>query len=491
MRPKIVAVIRQYLIQITVLSLALCHQTLAAEAGNIIDEIQKIVDEEVAGSSTPGASVSVVAEGKILATAYSGYSDIESGRKVTSETVFPVASLSKLVTATLMMRQIEQNNIQLDDNANDYLEPEWWVRDSSGRPVDVTIRQLLSHTSGLPFPNSRQFETRADGGVYTLEEFLHQGVESVYAPGKKVIYSNVGFALLGYIAAQESGMDFEDYAQSALLEPLGMINSSFQIQPHMRPNLATLYGELFDDTALATRVDISAVGPAASLHTTADDLAQFALLYLDGGIHKRKRILSQSSIREMFRLQSKIHPNQQDGFGLGFAVVSDPRRPLVGWSGFVPGAISLLILLPDNDLGISILTNAANPRILQTISSRIIDLLLGPVEFPEPVIDKSVDRLEGEYRLVEFPPLPLISVEQSNGLLHLGSPFLNGSIALYPLGSGRFWSPDLFGATVLSEKDRLYIHMFELQRVSPWGSSRALFTYIGILTLAFLILIGY
>ncbi|HIL98431.1 MAG TPA: class A beta-lactamase-related serine hydrolase [Pseudomonadales bacterium] len=451
------------------MSMPLSYQSLAADAGNIVDEIQKIVDEEVTNSSTPGASVSVIAEGRILATVSSGFSDVEAARKVTSETVFPVASLSKLITATLMMRQVEENNIQLDNKANDYLKPEFWIRDVSGQPTNATIRQLLSHASGLPFPNSRQFDTRADGKAYTLEEFLSQGLKSTHAPGQTVIYSNEGYALLGYIAAQAYGKDFEDYAQSALLKPLGMVNSSFQIQPHMRENLATLYGELFDDTALATRVDISAVGPAASLHTTADDLARFSLLFLRGGVLNGERLLSQSTITEMLRLQSTIHPDQQDGFGLGFAVIGDPRRPLVGWSGYVPGAISLQILLPNSGIGISILTNAANPGILQTISSRIIDLLLGPVKLPEPVVDESLDQLESEYRLAEFPPIPVISVEKSDGLLRLGSPFHDGSITLYPLGSGRFWSPDLFGATVLSKNDRLYLHMFELQRVSPWG----------------------
>ena len=220
-------------------------------------------------------------------------------------------------------------------------------------------------------------------------------------------------------------------------------------------------------------------------------MTRFSLLFLGGGILNGERLLSQSTITEMLRLQSSIHPDQQDGFGLGFAVVGDPRRPLVGWSGFVPGAISMLILLPDSGIGISILTNAANPGILQTTSSRIIDLLLGPLKLPESPVDESLDQLEGDYRLAGFPPIPVISIEKSNGLLHLSVPFLDGSITLYPQGSGRFWSPDLFGATVLSKNDRLYLHMFELQRVSSWGSSRALFAYIGILVMAILALIGY
>jgi CubicO group peptidase (beta-lactamase class C family) len=474
----------------------------AEAADDFIARIQEIVDEEIANSDTPGASVSVVAEGRIVASVGAGIADRDRGRMVTPLTVFPAASVSKLLTATLIMRQVEHGRLNLDRSANSYLEPEYWIRDASGEPANATLRQLLSHHSGLPVSFSRGMGTKPDGSLRALSEYLSAGLQTVRPPGEKLIYSNEGFALLGYLAAQAENEDFEAHVQRVLLQPLDMTNSSFAITPDMRPNLAELYGDMFADSmALAERVDISAIGPAGSLHTTADDLARFALLHLGGGAFGGVRVLSQTSVQEMMRLQSTQHPSLTDGFGLGFGVQDEPGRRMAWWDGGLPGVSSRLALLPDYGVGIAILTNSGSPLPVHAITRRIFDLLVGPIPSHETHADENMKEVIGEYRLIDMVEpsmwyvdlLPLLSVEAHQGHLKLGSPFFDGNVGLLPLGSGRYRVSGILydGATVLYEDGHLYMHMIEAQRVAPWGTSTALYTYAAVFCFLLLLLLGF
>jgi CubicO group peptidase (beta-lactamase class C family) len=302
-----------------------------------------------------------------------------------------------LITATLVMQQVERGNLSLDRAANDYLPPGYWIRDAAGQPVAATLRQLLSHSSGLPVSFSRQMKRNADGSVRSLSEYLSDGLVAIRAPGDKLMYSNEGFALLGYLAAQAANENFEEHAQRVLLVPLGMSASSFSIQDDSKSSLTELYQ---DASVLAERMDFSAAAPAVSLHTTAEDLARFALLQLGEGALDGVRILSQGSVQEMMRLQASQHPSLPDGFGLGFGVQGESDRRMVWWDGFVPGATSRLALLPDHGVGVAILTNSQDPLPVQAISKRIFDLLVGSVPLPETSHDLAMNELVGEYRLI-------------------------------------------------------------------------------------------
>lgn len=468
---------------------------------DVVARIQEIVNEVVAQSATTGASVAVVAEGRIIASVGAGFADTASGRKVTPETIFPAASVSKLITATLVMRQVERGRLELDRPANDYLEPAYWIRDSAGEPVAATLRQLLTHSSGLPVSFSKSVETMPDGNVRSLTQYLGEGLQTIRAPGQKLIYSNEGFALLGFLAAQAEKEEFEDHVQRVLLRPLGMPDSSFEVRNEMRPRLAILYGEFFDDSARIEPMDISAIGPAGSLHTTADDLARFALLHLGEGSFDGVRIVSKESVQEMMRLQASQHPSQPDGFGLGFGVLNDPQRRMVWWDGGLPGVSSRLALLPDYGVAVAILTNSANPLPVQAISQRIFDLLLGPVQRPIIPIDETVNEVIGEYRLIDMVEpsmwyvklLPVLAITVEDNSLRLGSPFFEDAVTLQPLGMNQYRVTGVLfdGATALIEDGHLYLHMIEAERVSPWGSSTALFVYVTVLAVLVLALIGF
>ena len=156
-------------------------------------------------------------------------------------------------------------------------------------------------------------------------------------------------------------------------------------------------------------------------------------------------MLTRESVREMMRLQARQHPSQPDGFGLGFAVLGDSQRRMVWWDGSIPGAASRLALLPDRGVGVAILTNFSNPLLVDTISRRIFDLLVGAVELSKTPAAVALHEVTGEYRLLDvlepsmwyMNPFLLLSVEARDGHLEIGSPFIGTNFPLHPQGSGQ------------------------------------------------------
>ncbi len=172
----------------------------AAAGATPEDDVRRIVDEERERGGTPAMCVVVVRDGQVLVELASGLADQEAGRAATLDTQFPAASVSKILTAVLVMRQVEEGRLDLDKPVNTYLEPAFWVRNGTGEPAPATLRQLLSHSSGLPVT----WNGIIDWGnpVPTMEEHLARGQHTLHPPGERIIYANNGFALAGYVAAQ-------------------------------------------------------------------------------------------------------------------------------------------------------------------------------------------------------------------------------------------------------------------------------------------------
>jgi CubicO group peptidase (beta-lactamase class C family) len=465
--------------------------TSASDAltGRVAAVVEEVRDE----AGVPALALAVVADGKVVAELASGLADREAGVPATAETVFRAASVSKLLTAALVMQQVEKGLLDLDAPANEHLEPALRIRDANGREVPATLRQLLSHTSGLPVARSGiRFDP--DDPPRSMQEYLTERLRVIHPPGERVIYANDAFALAGLLAARAAGRDFETLAQESLLQPLGMSSSSFAPGPGLRERLAAAYGSVRGGDDRTRPADLRAIAPAGGLVTTAGDLARFALLILGEGAIDERRLLEAGSVREMLRLQARAHPNQQEGFGLGFAVREGPGRRVVWWDGDLPGAASRLALLPDAGVGVAILSNLADHRPRVALSRRVFGLLLGPETLPPAGPD--VARFEpwtGTYRPIDMldPETPLlellfnVQVVLGDDSLEMRVPLLGETARLRPLGPQtlRVDGGVFDGATVLFEGDRLYAHMMVARRVAPWETANAFFAYAGTLAL--------
>lgn len=456
-------------------------------------QVAALVEEARAEAGIPGLAVAVVVDGEVVVELASGLADREAEIPATTATLFPAASVSKLVTAALVMQQVERGRLDLDAPANRYVEPSLRILDERDAKVPATIRQLLNHTSGLPV---------AWGGIHldpedppvSIEEHLNDRLRAIHPPGERIVYANDAFALAGLLAARAAGRDFETLAQESLLEPLGMSSSSFTPGPVLRERLAAAYGVMGGGDDRTDHADVGAVAPAGSLVTTAGDLAQFARLILGEGEIDGVHLLEPESVREMLRLQVRAHPEVDDGFGLGFGVRESPGRRAAWWDGGLPGAASRLLVLPDHGVGVILLSNLAGNGPVNVLSGRIVDLVLGEESVDVFRLEEAdIDAVIGTYRPIDMldPQMPflhlLFNVQVTRGGegLELRAPMIGETGSLRPLGPRRFRLDGGFfdGATVLFEDDLLHAHMMVAHRVAWWETATALLVYAGIVAL--------
>ena len=451
--------------------------------------VREIVADELPRSSAPAMSVAVVAEGRIVASIAVGFADTESKVPATTQTVFQAASLTKLLTAAIAMHEVESGRTSLDSLVNEVLPDERRVRSADGSLAPVTLRQLLSHSSGIAFHSALQVDPNEPSR--TMDEYLAHGLKTIRGPGEKLIYASDGFTLAGWLAARAEGKPYDELAQKVILSPLGMRSSSYKSPREHGSALAVAH----ESGRRILHANVSAGMPAGALLTTAEDLARFALLCLGRGEIDGKRILRAESVDEMLRLQARVHARVPEGFGLGFAIREIPGRRIAWWDGQLPGAASRLALLPEHNVGVVVLANGADNNAVARVSNRILDLLIPDVSVDrEASTNKTADEqaLIGFYRLKDMLPPPLslaerfvnFKIERSTDGIALSSLLFDAQVTAIGDGLFRLEGGMLDGSIGIVDGDRLFFSVLEGERVGPLQSATAWFVYVGTVVLS-------
>lgn len=231
-----------------------------------------MVDDWVASRLVPGVSLAVAWRGEIVLAHAAGKVSAGSGGPVVPETRYPVASLTKPVTAAAVMALIERGDLYLDEPVRRWL-PEFATPTSESARRQITARELLCHVAGLP-------KDDPDGpGLFAREASFATLVESAAAvplsesPGQRVIYSNAGYWVLGGLVTAASGSPFAEVATDLILRPSGLAGSTFTPDDDEVPLLARRYGpDRTSNTAYGRRLG----SPGGGLYATAADMARFA-----------------------------------------------------------------------------------------------------------------------------------------------------------------------------------------------------------------------
>lgn len=277
------------------------------------------------------------AEG-ILSTTTVGWADIEAGKPMTPDAVFWIASQSKPMTATAFMMLVDEGKVSLDDPVEKYL-PEFKGQMVIAEKDDdhvllkkpdhpITIREVLSHVSGLPFKSAME-EPTLDALPLRLAVRSYAAAPLATEPGTHYQYSNAGINTAARILEVVSGMTYEDFMQQRLFDPLGMKDTTFWPTEAQVARLAKSYRPDKDKTGLEdfglgqlqsplTNRPARFPMPAGGLFSTAKDTAQFCRMMLNGGELDGKRYVSDASFKELTTKQTpEAIPN---GYGLGYAI---------------------------------------------------------------------------------------------------------------------------------------------------------------------------
>ncbi|HET7658178.1 MAG TPA: serine hydrolase domain-containing protein [Bacillales bacterium] len=275
--------------------------------------LEKAVEEKM----IPGATAIIGSMNQIKASGAAGQLTLK-GPPVLLDTIYDCASLTKVVvTLPLILKLVEEGSLRLEDSVSKFFS-----QFKIGRKQDVTIRQLLTHTSGMkPFVH-HEFRgwSRRDIIGYIASQDLD------CAPGKEVVYSDLGFILLGELAASLFGEPLDHAAHHYIFEPLGMKDSQFNPDGRLMDRIAaTEYrkelgryqrGEVHDERATA----LDGVSGHAGLFSTAEDLANYAQAWLNKGHFKGRFLLSEASVGNAITNQTKTLNGNR---GLGWVLKGD------------------------------------------------------------------------------------------------------------------------------------------------------------------------
>lgn len=308
-----------------------------------------------------GAAVSVVKDGELIFARGYGYADLEEGIPVDpGQTLFKIGSITKLFTWTAVMQLVEQGKLDIDADVNTYLD----FRIPDTYPQPVTLKYLMTHTAG--------FEDLHAGMVALDEEnlappgkWLPANIPArVRPPGEVAAYSNYGAALAGYIVARVSGQSFGRYVQEHILAPLGMEGATAEWPAPAALTARESVGYLYADGGyqefplLFSPEDLH---PAGGIRATAADMARFMIAHLQDGFYGGEaagvRILKEDTARQMRRTLYAPHPRML-GSAYGFFEFSDNGQRVIGHSGGAEPIESLLLLLPDQNVGVFVAYNS-------------------------------------------------------------------------------------------------------------------------------------
>jgi len=299
--------------------------------------VESVLQPFVDSHSLAGAVTLVATKDEVLSLAAVGFADIAGRKHMRSDALFWIASQSKPMTATTLMMLVDEGKVHLDDPVEKYL-PEFKgqmvvaERDSEHallRKPDhpITVREILSHTSGLPFSSALEQPT-LDGLPLRDAVRSYAMTPLQFPPGSKYQYSNAGINTAGRIIEVVSGMPYEKFMTERLFQPLGMKDTTFWPSEAQVKRLAKSYKPNQEKNALELttvtqlRYPLSDRGnrypmPAGGLFSTATDTVKFCQMILNGGVYKGKRLLTEEGVREMTRKQTG--PDIKDGYGLGFS----------------------------------------------------------------------------------------------------------------------------------------------------------------------------
>jgi CubicO group peptidase (beta-lactamase class C family) len=342
-----------------------------------------------------GLAVGVVRNGSLSWFHGHGVADIGSNTPVTEDTVFRIASITKTFTAIAVMQLWEQGLVELDAPANDYLRGFKLVPAKAGfRPA--TLRHLLTHTAGVravrgPTDLLRPtlgWGSRVGHPAPALAEHYRGGLRVDVEPGTKWAYSNHGFATLGQIVEDVSGLRLDRYFREHLFGPLGMESSELVRSERVRPRLATGYALSSGGLKAVTDFEVVTTGGGA-VYSTTSDMARYVSALLGGGTNEHGCVLKPETLARMFEPHYQPDP-RIPGMGLGFFRNEVGGHRTTGHDGIWKGFLSDMVLAPDDGIGVLAFANTGpfNPRGAPTPAANALLRLL--LDLPDDAVRTDV-----------------------------------------------------------------------------------------------------
>jgi CubicO group peptidase (beta-lactamase class C family) len=377
----------------------------------------KTIKAEMAAQKVPGLAVAIVQNGNIIFQQGFGDRHLETKDPVTTSTLFRIGSTTKPLTVIGLMQLVEAGKLNLDDPVVKYL-PEFKVN------PQITIRQIISHTSGMADMGNPYGRT----DPAALKDFISSFTpQSAFAPpGVVLSYSNPGFSTAGLVIEKVSGMPYTDYMAKYVFPMLKMSRTTLNSNVAMTYPLAVGYEtKLTGIEPVRPNPDNAAEYPAGFAFSTVEDLANLTLFLLQDGQLNGKSLLNTSSVQLMKTPVQQLKPLQV-GYGLGLFIAEERGTSVIGHGGGINGYSSYLKTIPSANLGVVILANKSNfnaDPIFQSVVDLFSNLPKPQTEIPPQLDAAALAAYAGEYEIRsaegKIIDILIISVQQGKLIIKM------------------------------------------------------------------------
>jgi len=324
------------------------------------EHIRKLINYKIEKGEIPSLSIAVAQNGKIIWMESFGYADKENKIKATPNTLYSVASISKPLTATGIMKLYEMSKLDLDTDIEKYIAPlnlKYYVHDS----IKVTCRNLLNHTAGMPMYFNYYYDDDTLD-IPPMEQVIKKYGIVVYPPSSKYSYANLGYGILGYIISNVTKKDFNDFMTEEIFKPLGMTRTTVDISSKTKKNLAKRY----DWNGKLLPFSFADTPGAANFSTTVNDLIHFGMFHLSN-YKNNEAILKNSTIQSMHQKQypdtlssDEIYNKyfNRNNCGLGWFIDDkNYKYKIIYHAGGMDGVEGMLKLMPEKNIAVVALVN--------------------------------------------------------------------------------------------------------------------------------------
>lgn len=331
------------------------------------NDVDKIVADEMARQKIPGVAVAVIHNGKVVKEKGYGMANVELNIPVTNDSVFKIGSISKPMIALAVMKLVDEGKIGLDDPVSKY------IQDAPALWKDITIKHLLSHTSGIirEAPGFNPFMVQKDYDVIKTAF----ASPLVFQPSEKYQYCNVGYFSLAEIIARVSGKPWPEYVNEVVFAPNKMSATRATSNIDLVPNRVNGY-ELAQDK-LVNSESYRALRPSGAFLSSIKDMVAFA-----NALEKAPPV--KPATLKMMQTAVKLKDGTSAPYGLGFQVGMIRGKANTGHGGSLSGFRTNLSIFPEDKLTVIVLANldSANPAV---IANLVADVFIDfPVAMPKP-----------------------------------------------------------------------------------------------------------
>lgn len=357
-----------------------------------LQEIESNIHRALNTFEVPGAGVAIVKDGQVVIAKGYGIKTLGESDSVDSKTLFGIASNTKAFTATALALLVEEGKIEWDKPVINYLP---WFRMSDPYVTnEMTIRDLLVHRSGLGLGCGDLLWWPAS--TYTRKEIIQRlrfvplatSFRSAYA------YDNVLYTVAGEVIQEVSGQVWEDFVSQRILNPAGMNGSDVRHSATKKyPNVASTHAIVESKLQIIPPFTSDNVNPAGGINSNAEDMAKWMIVQLDSGrLADGSFLFSPQTTKELWTLVTPIpiyepapelSPMRTNfkGYALGFRVQDYRGYKIVTHTGGLPGYLSLVVMIPELKLGVTVLTNQESSAAFNSIGFYILDKFLGVQEY--------------------------------------------------------------------------------------------------------------